>query len=558
MTRPVTVLLCALGGEGGGVLAQWLVDAAHQAGLAAQSTSIPGVAQRTGATTYYVEVFPRPLAQLDGRRPVFGLYPVPGALDLLVSSELLETARQIGNGMVDPARTQVITSTARTLTTLERMQLGDGRRDTHVLIGAVRRFSSAHHLLDMAAITRDSGTIVSAVMLGALAASGALPIPREAYEAVVRGSSVGAAASLRGFGRAFDTVARSDAVACTDAPAHAEPVAHSDAGAPTVGVARAEGAAPACGPDESAAPAGAAGLPPEVAGRFPKSLHTMLAIGRARVLEYQGAAYASLYDDRLAGVLAAEQVSDPAGEHGLATTREVSRWLALWMAFDDIVRVAQLKVRASRLARVRSEVRAADGDVLKVFDHFKPGVAEIAGLLPPGPAQALTRWDRRRVAAGKQPWALPLKLGTHTVTGSAALRLLGSLQGMRRRGQRFAQEQALIERWLATVRDLTVAGDGGWQQGHEVALFGRLIKGYGTTNERGKARLLHVLDHLAVGARFASAAQRARAIAQVREAALADDAGKALDLALARHGVAPSPSTEQPIRFVRRRPALSR
>jgi indolepyruvate ferredoxin oxidoreductase beta subunit len=302
----------------------------------------------------------------------------------------------------------------------------------------------------------------------------------------------------------------------------------------------------------------AAALPPAVAGRFPQPLHAMLAIGRARVLEYQDAAYASLYDDRLAGVLAAEQAADPAGVHGLATTREVARWLALWMAFDDIVRVAQLKVRASRLARVRSEVRAANGDVLKVFDHFKPGIAEVAGLLPPGPAQALIRWDRRRVAAGKPPWALPLKLPTHTVIGNVALGVLGSLKGMRRRGQRFAQEQALIERWLATVRDLSVPGDGGWQQGHEVALCGRLIKGYGTTNERGKARLLHVLDHLAVGARFASAADRARAIAQVREAALADDAGKALDQALARHGVAPSPPAEQPIRFVRRRPALSR
>jgi indolepyruvate ferredoxin oxidoreductase, beta subunit len=55
-----------LGGEGGGVLSQWLVEAARIAGYPAQSTSIPGVAQRTGATTYYVEVFPQPLADLGG------------------------------------------------------------------------------------------------------------------------------------------------------------------------------------------------------------------------------------------------------------------------------------------------------------------------------------------------------------------------------------------------------------------------------------------------------------------------------------------------------------
>ncbi|MBC7600047.1 MAG: indolepyruvate oxidoreductase, partial [Polaromonas sp.] len=123
----ISLLICAQGGEGGGVLTEWLVDIARASGYAAQSTSIPGVAQRTGATTYYLEVFPVPLAELKGKRPVFSLNPVPGALDGLVSSELLETARQVGNGMASPARTLVISSSSRTLTTAERMVPGDGR-----------------------------------------------------------------------------------------------------------------------------------------------------------------------------------------------------------------------------------------------------------------------------------------------------------------------------------------------------------------------------------------------------------------------------------------------
>jgi indolepyruvate ferredoxin oxidoreductase beta subunit len=120
-TQPVTLLICALGGEGGGVLSQWLVEAARAAGFAAQSTSIPGVAQRTGATTYYLELFPIPLSQLAGQQPVLGLYPAPGALDALVSSELLETARQISNGMSDAQRTLTITANNRSYTTQERM-----------------------------------------------------------------------------------------------------------------------------------------------------------------------------------------------------------------------------------------------------------------------------------------------------------------------------------------------------------------------------------------------------------------------------------------------------
>jgi indolepyruvate ferredoxin oxidoreductase beta subunit len=42
--RPLTILIAALGGEGGGVMADWLMDAAAQCDFPAQSTSIPGVA----------------------------------------------------------------------------------------------------------------------------------------------------------------------------------------------------------------------------------------------------------------------------------------------------------------------------------------------------------------------------------------------------------------------------------------------------------------------------------------------------------------------------------
>src|SRR3954453_1591507 len=97
-TRPLTLLIAALGGEGGGVLTDWIVSAAEAAGLPVQSTSIPGVAQRTGATTYYVEIFPVPLAQLGGKRPVLALAPGVGDVDLVVASELLEAGRAIANG----------------------------------------------------------------------------------------------------------------------------------------------------------------------------------------------------------------------------------------------------------------------------------------------------------------------------------------------------------------------------------------------------------------------------------------------------------------------------
>jgi indolepyruvate ferredoxin oxidoreductase beta subunit len=514
---PISLLVCALGGEGGGVLTEWLVETALHAGYPVQATSIPGVAQRTGATTYYIEVFPVATKDLGGRRPVFSLNPVPGALDAMVSSELLETARQVGNGMSSPERTLVITSSARTFTTQERMQLGDGRADAADLLQLVRHFSRAHQVFDMAAIAKDAGTVVSAVMLGAIAGSGLFPFRRADYEAVVQAGGKGAEASLRGFARAFDIVAQGKV--------QAEFVAQLLAPAPGSRV----------------EPAMAS-----LASSFPEPVREMFSLGHARLVEYQGPAYADLYAARLQSVLAAEREADPQGSRGFATTTEMARWLALWMAFDDIVRVADLKSRASRWTRVRGEVKAGSDDVLRVYDHFKPGVPEFAALLPAALARRLLAWDRRRVARGRASWALPLKIGTHSVSGMLALRGLAAMKWLRPHGSRFALEQRMIEQWLQGVLQGTRRD---WQLGHEIALCGRLIKGYGSTNERGKDNLLHVLEHLARGG---AAPEAAAAVRAAREAALADDAGKALDAALVQHGAPPRPVKAVPIHWVRK------
>lgn len=524
--QPISLLLCALGGEGGGVLTEWLVETARHAGYPVQATSIPGVAQRTGATTYYLEVFPVLQAELGGRRPVLGLYPVPGRLDALVSSELLETVRQISLGHASRERTLVLSSSARALTTMEKMQMGDGRRDAQQLMQLVAAHSHAHHIVDMAELTRQAGTVVSAVMLGCIAASGLLPMSRAAYEAVLAASGGSAKASLRGFALGFEAVqAQRTQAQYIEQVLKAAPVA----------------AAPA---------AQVPPLPAAAAAPFPGVLHELLALGHARLLEYQGATYAQRYLDRLQQVLRAEQGSDPQGTRGWAVTREMARWLALWMAFDDIIRVADLKSRASRWQRVQAEVKVQDADLLKVYDHFKPGAPEFAALLPQGLAQRVLAWDRRRVLAGKAPWALPLKIGTHSVFGMLALRTLASFKWLRPHGSRFATEQALIEQWLAATSDATARH---WQSGYELAQCGRLIKGYGSTNERGKDNLLHVVQHLAVAGHFADDPARAAAIAAARQAALADDAGKALDRTLLQHGAPARPLKEQPIRWVRRR-----
>ena len=134
--RPIAMLIAALGGEGGGVLTDWIVSAAAQLDLPVQSTSIPGVAQRTGATTYYIEIVPVPARDLAAR-PVLALAPGVGDVDIVLASELMEAGRTIAGGFVTPDRTLMIASTARSYLVVEKMAMGDGRYDSARLIKAV-------------------------------------------------------------------------------------------------------------------------------------------------------------------------------------------------------------------------------------------------------------------------------------------------------------------------------------------------------------------------------------------------------------------------------------
>src|SRR3954462_14708826 len=202
--RPITVLIAALGGEGGGVMADWLMEAATHSELPAQATSIPGVAQRTGATTYYLEIYPAKRSELGGREPVLSLTPSPGNVDVMVASELVEAGRAMTNGFVSPERTTLIASTHRIYATVEKMQMADGRYDDDKVSAAASQLAKQAVLFDMRKLAQDSGTVINAVLFGAMAGSGVLPLSREEWETALRKGGRGAEASLRGFAAGYD------------------------------------------------------------------------------------------------------------------------------------------------------------------------------------------------------------------------------------------------------------------------------------------------------------------------------------------------------------------
>ena len=513
--QPISLLICALGGEGGGVLTKWLIDVARLSGYAAQSTSIPGVAQRTGATTYFIEVTPQTLASLNGRQPIFSLSPIPGSVDAVISSELLETARCASNGFPSPDRTLIISSSSRSLTVPERTHGSDGRLSSTELTQLIAEVCRCHHVFDMQAIAREHGTAVSAVMLGAIAASDIFPFPKEMYQQVVRDSQRGASASLAGFEAAWTIIKNANSPIET-----VQQLMHEIA---------------------------STSIHPAISQHFPAVLQPLLQLAYERLVDYQNTAYAQLYLQRMQLIVKAEsKVGAEQQHHYYATSLEVARYLALWMAYDDVVRVADLKSRALRKQRVLKEVHASVSDVVKIYDYLKPGLPELAGYLPRSWAITLLSWEKNRTARGKEPFALPLQLATHTVTGLLLLRVLSAVKYVRRFGYRYQEEQALMMRWLDAV--IKACEENG-ELACAIARCGRLIKGYGTTNQRGKDNLIYTIDVISQHS-FGHVSERIQAINQLLEAASADDTGKAYDKTLQALGLSARPVKAQPIRWM--------
>jgi indolepyruvate ferredoxin oxidoreductase beta subunit len=460
MTRPITILVAALGGEGGGVLADWLIEAALHEGFPAQKTSIPGVSQRTGATTYYVEIYP----EKGARPPVMALVPSPGGIDLMAASELVEAGRAMQNAFITAGRTTLVASTHRIYATSEKMLPTDGRYDAQKILEAAPKVAQKAVLFDMSRLAQEAGTVINAVLFGAMAGSGALPLSREACEHAIRGAGKGAEASLRGFATGY-------AQAAGPAPVGAASTPRSAA---------AEIAASTPLPHTDSLP-----LSDRIRREFPLPLHTLLDEAVSRLTDYQDPAYAALYLDRMRGVLAVDR--EAGGEAGgWRLAQETARLLALWMSYEDVIRVADLKTRASRFARVRREAAAKDGQIVVVTDYLKPSASEIADILPPAWAARL----RRNAGAGRA-----VKLRTSDVSGFLAMRLMAALKPLRRRSSRFLEEQALIERWLGALKRLGFAALDA-ELALEIVQCARLVRGYGETWRKSRAAFVKILDEL--------------------------------------------------------------
>ncbi|MGH8298781.1 MAG: indolepyruvate oxidoreductase subunit beta family protein [Steroidobacteraceae bacterium] len=503
--RPIKLCVAALGGEGGGVLAEWLIGIAEAEGYLVQSTSVPGVAQRTGATIYYLEFFPRAEAQRVGREPIMALMPVPGDVDCVVASELAEAGRAIQRGLVDPQQTTLIASSHRTYSIYEKIAMGQGAANAASLIELARNHAKRLILFDMEAVAAQHHSVISSVLLGAICGSGVLPFERQAFEAAISRSGISVATNLAAFADACERAARGEAAATADFTA-ADSREHS-----------------AAIPIRARSPRQQPLL--ERVWRLPKGPRPLALEGVRRAIDYQDPAYAALYLSRLERISALDAAADAGRSNERALTAAVARSLALWMTFEDTIRVADLKTRAARFARVRAEIRAQPDQLFGITEFIKPRVAEIAGTLPAALGARVLRSPEATRMLGR--WTGGKRVRTGTVGGFLLLYILAGFKRWRRGTLRYREENARIEDWLGRIERLAPAH---YELAVELARAQRLIKGYGETHERGWKNFTALTSRLDA---LAARADGAAVMARLHEAALADEEGKALAQELA-------------------------
>ena len=487
----ITLAALAVGGQGGGVLTNWIVAVAEANGYRAQSTSVAGVAQRTGATIYYVE-----MCRDTGRMPVFALSPAIGDVDIMIASELMEGGRAIMRGFVTPGRTTMIASTHRIPAVSEKVAPGDGRANGPEVIEAMGIAADHVVAFDMETIAKKAGSVISSSLLGGLAGSGALPFPKESYEEVIRASGRGVEASLRAFNAAYDVAqGKTEAPVLEEAPKAPVPVLHV--------------------PEKlkkkwAALEARLTALPTEV--------QEMAGLGLKKVVDYQDVAYGAQYLDMVDKAVALDEAP-----YNLSIN--AAKYCARALCYDDIPRVADIKTRATRYERVKGEVVVKDDQVLMLTEYFHPRFEEFTTTLPRG----LGRWVQKR--KGFEAWYEKRfdkgrRIRTDSVPGFLSLWVMSSLRPIRRRLLRHESEMAHVDAWFATALEVAKTDR---KLAAEVLANYRLIKGYSDTHARGLSKFAKVMGALDMLKGRDDAADWMR---RLRTAALDDVKGEKLDGAL--------------------------
>ncbi len=471
----LTLAVLAVGGQGGGVLSKLIVELAETNGYRAQSTYVPGVAQRTGATLYYIEMAPEQV------NPIFSLMPVVGRVDIVIAAELMEAGRAVQRGLVTKDRTTLIASDHRILTIGEKSVPGDGIHVSDEVQSAMFTQARRAIVYDMQQLAKETGSHISTVMFGALSAAQALPFDKSAFERVMQ-SNARSGADMEAF-----------------EAAHSPPAVKPET------VQSRKTAAPVFARLQSRLEA------------LPDAVREMATAGLRKVVDYQDIAYGDEYLEAVEDAVR----KDPETEFSTAFAKH----LANAMCYMDILRVADLKTRRARFERIRDDYTEGSDPIYRITEFLHPRGEEFISILPAGIGGRLERSAKARHLIDRV-LNKGRRVKSNRLGGFLLLYTISGACRWRRSLLRHRQESVWIAGWRELCFEL-IGED--YALAVEAVRAQRLIKGYGDTHARGNGHYAKIISGLALVRGRDDAAEW---FGRFVKAALSDSTGKALDGAI--------------------------
>ncbi|PCE65904.1 indolepyruvate oxidoreductase subunit beta family protein [Sediminicola luteus] len=456
--EPIKIALLAVGGDGGGVLSGWIRMTAEDNGYWAQSTSIAGVAQRTGATVYYMELMNKEGLEKDGKiqTPVLAQMPAPFDIDIVMATEIMEAGRAMYRDFVSD-KTTLIFSTNRNLAIKEKETPGDGILDGRSIVELAEKHAKKSLFGNLKLIAEQHKSVISASMFGALAASGALPFTKQQFLDTIAKTGIAVQASSNAFNGAYDYI--KDFIA---KPKPYEP-ALKKAEIPAM---------PSSSKNKTVA-----GFINYIKSEFPKPIHDVVFSGVLHLADWHNATWAQEYLDKLKPFVAKDQ-----GEYTLSFN--LAKYLATAMAYDDLIFVADQKTRTERFAEVYDQIEAKPDDIVHTLDFLHPSFPEFYGFLPKKMGLKVSKnkkmeaWFAKRMDKDR-------RIKSTSLFWYLNLYFLGGMKRWRMKTFRHYEEMDNVDGWLGRIDRMLSQN---YALAVDLAKTYRLKKGYGDTYARGHGK----------------------------------------------------------------------
>ncbi len=471
------ILIPAVGGQGGGVLTEWFVQAFFLEGFEVQGIGLPGLSQRGGSTVYYLEAHPK--INSDEKQIIFSQYPVPGDVDVILAQEFLELGRVLEQGYGSD-KTTIVTSTHRIYSTLEKMPISSGIFSDENLRKLAINFSSKFIGFNALDIAKENGMDelgVNAILFGALGASDTLPISEATYLKAIEQAGVAVGSNIKAFRIGWDLIKSGKYTEQKAKPQQKweefikERVEKLDAGSGQEYIK----------------------LISEIESQYPPRLWEILAEALFRLIDYQDVWYTKKYLRELQRIYDIDREM----KGGFKLTELFAKNLALWMSYEDGIRVADLKIRPERFKRIKEEMRLRDDQMFRVTDYLKPDAEEVYGLLPNLLVAPIVRFTETDLFRSFWPESKKLTVGQKPITtsfsGFLRLWLVTKLKFMRPYSYRYHKEHSLIKKYKSNVEKFARLN---YELGCLVAKSAEMIKGYGGVRRRSMDAFKRFLDNI--------------------------------------------------------------